>query len=46
MSKTLSEEVKNAEAEKAVKVKGKEEDKENPFREKGDNRDWKRNGMS
>jgi hypothetical protein len=41
MSKALVEEVK-AEAEKAVKVR--EDEKEILFKERGENRDWKRNG--
>jgi hypothetical protein len=44
MSKTLLEEVKAAEAEKAEKEKVKEDEKESLFKEKGENRDWKRNG--
>ena len=54
LSKMLLEEVKAAEAEKAEKEKEvddddveKDEKKESPVKERaGDNRDWKRNGVS
>jgi hypothetical protein len=46
MSNALLEEVKAAEAEKAVKDKVKEDEKEIIFKERGENRDWKRNGAS
>jgi hypothetical protein len=49
MSKVLLEEVKALEAEKAEKekqVKGEDEKvKETPSKDKGENRDWKRNGV-
>jgi hypothetical protein len=49
MSKVLLEEVKALEAEKAEKEKQvKDEDekvKETPSKDKGENRDWKRNGV-
>ena len=50
MSKMLLEEVKAAEADKAERKKQiKEEDDEkmkgSPMKDKGENRDWKRNGV-